>query len=333
MSATNHRYVPQPNAMRPGPPPANGAIATSAPNTSDQHTTRSGKQSGKFLTLTDFAIPQQLLHGQTGNNTSTRSAARQQSQGSKSVEYETHADRNLYLRDIVHIREEEQQDSRINNRVMLVLRKTDDSFTCLQFCRHPEATFTGKYHSPVTTSQVQAGASARTSSEALPAVQITLLDWNDTAHEPQQHIFLDLRGTWNVETAGRITFAKLGYINVDCWEDVRIRAAQIFAKSLKVPWPPSTNDSQSSRQPVVTIVQDVGSAPAGQRVRFPDEGPASATQATVQPAEPNRGEQRTERRYIESRDFCRSCKSRYRRRGSITKDQLCETCQGRLTSV
>lgn len=282
--------------------------------------------------MTDFAVPQQLLHGHAGSNTGTRSAARQQPQGSKSVEYETHADCNLYLRDIVHIREEEQQDSRINNRVMLVLRKNDDSFTCLQFCRHPEPTFTGKHHSRVTTSQVQTGPPARSSSEALPAVQITL-EWNDTVYEPQQNTFLNLRETWNVETAGLITFAKLGYVNVDYWEDVRIRAAQIFAKSLKIPWPSPTDDSHPSRQSVVTIVQDVGSTPASQHVRFPDQGPASTMQATVQPAEPHRSDQRTERRYIESRDFCDDCRSQYRqsgKRGSIPRDQLCETCQRRL---
>ena len=227
----NGRYVSQ-----PPPPPGvraqtNGLFSISPQDNNNlQQLQRPSDRPGNFPNLADFASPiaaatsppvrNAVVANTSANHNRTLSSSSQPNTGV--LAYRSHREDPLQVGQIVHIRD--YAESRINNRLVYILRPNDGSFTCLSFCQH--SIIPVEHHVRVLT------ASIRPERTSVRVVRLNL-SWNGTSHEPLATTFLNLREIWNVESADDIKFARLGSVTTHCRDNIAVWAADIFARSLR----------------------------------------------------------------------------------------------------
>lgn len=152
---------------------------------------------------------------------------------------------------IIYIKDTSAKDTRINNRVVLVLyHNRPFSYTCLSFCRHSD--FSGETlqnsHALVYMDQdqqtaLQPAQAQQANTTSLPRLGIHLRH-NSTPFSIKPDIYLNLREPWNIEQ--EVQFVILGRVEPSSYRELVPKIGQLFLQSLT-----STN-----------IVQDSGNAPA-----------------------------------------------------------------------
>jgi hypothetical protein len=137
---------------------------------------------------------------------------------------------------IIYIKDTSAKDTRINDRVVLVLFHNQPfSYTCLSFCRH--SNFSGETlhnsHALVCTDQGQQTApqpaQAQHPNTSLPLLEINL-HHNTTPFSLQPDIYLNLREHWNIEQEVRLVI--LGRVERNSYQRLVPEIQRIFCDSL-----------------------------------------------------------------------------------------------------
>jgi hypothetical protein len=137
---------------------------------------------------------------------------------------------------IVYIKDTSAKDTRINDRVMLVLFHNQPfSYTCLSFCCHSD--FSGETlhnsHALVFTDQGQQTApqpaQAQQPNIDLPRLEINL-HHNNTPFSLQPDIYLNLREHWNIEQEVRLVI--LGRVEGNSYKRLVPEIEGLFYRSL-----------------------------------------------------------------------------------------------------
>jgi hypothetical protein len=138
---------------------------------------------------------------------------------------------------IVYIKDTSREDSRINDRVMLVLfHNRPFTYTCLSFCCHSD--FSGETlhnsHALVFTDQDQQAApqpsQTQQSNASLPCIEIKL-HLNTTPFSLRPDIYLNLREHWNVEQ--EVQLVVLGRVEQNSYYEKLVpEIKRLFCQSL-----------------------------------------------------------------------------------------------------
>jgi hypothetical protein len=137
---------------------------------------------------------------------------------------------------IIYIKDTSAKDTRINDRVVLVLFHNQPfSYTCLSFCRHPN--FSGETlhnsHALVCTDQGQQTApqpaQAQHPNTSLPLLEINL-HHNTTPFSLQPDIYLNLREHWNIEREVQLVI--LGRVERNSYRKLVPEIERLFCRSL-----------------------------------------------------------------------------------------------------
>ena len=137
---------------------------------------------------------------------------------------------------IIYIKDTSATDTRINDRVMLVLFHNQPfSYTCLSFCCHPD--FSGETlhnsHALVCTDQGQQTApqlaQAQDPNTSLPRLEINLRH-NNTPFSLQPDIYLNLREHWNIEREVQLVI--LGRVERNSYQRLVPEIERLFRRSL-----------------------------------------------------------------------------------------------------
>jgi hypothetical protein len=137
---------------------------------------------------------------------------------------------------IIYIKDTSGEDTRINDRVMLVLFHNQPfSYTCLSFCCHSD--FSGETlhnsHALVCTDQGQQAAlqpaQAQQSNASLPCLEINLRH-NTPPFSLQPDIYLNLREHWNVEQ--EVQLVVLGRVERNSYKKLVPEIERLFCRSL-----------------------------------------------------------------------------------------------------
>ncbi|KIX00520.1 uncharacterized protein Z518_10660 [Rhinocladiella mackenziei CBS 650.93] len=169
---------------------------------------------------------------------------------SDSLNWQLGHEANLHPRAVIYI-QDKSVNTRINDRVMLVLRKNKGgpSFTCLSFCWHndldfdePSQTMTHRQavsggsrsrQLPPPQSQGRSPHSHALDSDAsieprLPSVEVELRVHGVSGLQP--HIYLNCEALWNVER--EVNVAVLGKVSVSSFKAVVEHVKRLFCESL-----------------------------------------------------------------------------------------------------
>ncbi|ERF72330.1 hypothetical protein EPUS_06086 [Endocarpon pusillum Z07020] len=159
---------------------------------------------------------------------------------------------------VIYIKDTSAKDTRINDRVMLVLFHNQPfSHTCLSFCCHSD--FSGETlnhsHALVYTDQGQQTApqlsQAQQPNIGLPRLEINLRH-NNTPFSLQPDIYLNLREHWNVEQ--EVRFVILGRVERSSYQRLVPEIERLFCQSISGvdivkdrgnPLPPNGQESAS----------------------------------------------------------------------------------------
>jgi hypothetical protein len=137
---------------------------------------------------------------------------------------------------IIYIRDTSAKDTRINNRVMLILfHNRPFSYTCLSFCCDPD--FSGETlhnsHALVYTDQGQQTAlqpaQAQQPNTRLPRLEIHLRH-NNTPFSLKPDIYLNLREHWNIEQEVRLVI--LGRVERNSYKELVSEIKHLFHESI-----------------------------------------------------------------------------------------------------
>ena len=156
---------------------------------------------------------------------------------------------------VIYIKDISARDTRINDRVMLVLFHNQPfSFTCLSFCCHSD--FSGETlcnsHAFVCTDQGQQTApqpaQAQQSNTRLPHLKINLRH-NTTPFSLQPNIYLNLREHWNIEREVQLLI--LGQAEGNSYKRLVPEIERLFCGSLAAAvrdsgTPPAPNEQKSA---------------------------------------------------------------------------------------
>lgn len=125
---------------------------------------------------------------------------------------------------IIYIRDPQ---SRLDERVMLVLRKSSASFTCLTFCLHwPPASHLD--HWQVYASSV---TEPRTENQRWARMRVVLQPYGPEPQlAPQENITINISDLWNVES--EVNVAVLGFVKRRSLLEIIEAVKRHFCKSL-----------------------------------------------------------------------------------------------------
>ncbi len=150
-------------------------------------------------------------------------------------------------RTIIYVRDM-STSTRLNDRVMLVLRKTIDTgftLTCLSFCKHTDLRIQrlSKTHRQVKSStqatristapartQVPIVNNGQETGTKLQSVEVDLFHGRNIALSPQDDITLNCEELWNVEL--NVAIAVLGEVTPSSFKDVVGHVKQLFWDAL-----------------------------------------------------------------------------------------------------
>ncbi|ETN45054.1 uncharacterized protein HMPREF1541_09930 [Cyphellophora europaea CBS 101466] len=183
-----------------------------------------GERPGKFKDLNDFAGYENV------DSADSHSAL---SRVDMRPEYKATNAQRLFVRQIIHIRDV-NVNSRIHDRIMLIIRLDGNSFTCLTFCRHDAEAVVDTYlcvdHAALTANENEIISSSSNGPWFNICVQ---LSWGGRQAKPRASSLINLRELWHIESSEGITFGILGKVHKKSWNSATDRMIEIFSKSLK----------------------------------------------------------------------------------------------------
>lgn len=212
--------------------------------------TNSKTRPGKFESLDNFAVPSTLTNG---------------SSTCKLPDYKDISALSIFKRgQIIHIKDRQLEgdtcvhESRIHDRIVLILSYDLQAARCLPFCYHEDESHVNGYHANVVASTLpllepqatnlsvepasppEPGRGCRPSiSESATQADDSLfqasvnLKWAREHYRPKPTTYLNMSEIWRIEFTG-VEFAILGAIDDSCWRELRLRVAKDFIKSLEL---------------------------------------------------------------------------------------------------
>lgn len=212
---------------------------------------------GKFASLSEFAIPEnQGPLGSTPN---------------QSVHHDPIILNRIYVPHIIHI-EDSDKNSRIHDRIMLVIRTNSpsSSMTCLSFCKH-ENVIDEEHcldHAQVTTqTERQISTELASSYTTIEYFKLCIsLEFDGYIQKPAKGVYINLKELWNIESTEAVKFAILGKVDPDHWPDACQKIIDVFSSSV------GDLDRRRSRNSWSSAPMDFDSGNGEEKVEEEDKG-------------------------------------------------------------
>lgn len=154
---------------------------------------------------------------------------------------------------IIYVSDDPTSDvqSRLDRRVMLILRNRPTSVTCLSFCQHFPEPADPTDHWRVCTRGITEESSENGSMTSLEVVLRPYGPTNTPVFSPLPNTTINVQDTWNVETGVRVVM--LGYVEPASMRALVKEVKKLFSQSLDEAVPPTPGEagrriSQSEEQ-------------------------------------------------------------------------------------